>query len=216
MDAAIVQKCADPSLKPAIVRSFLQNAGSENPLSVVVKGQKASILIPAPRTSDEAMAVIRQYLGRATVRVGVTQYPAGVGLRDPDDLNATILDTCQNIRLGTALFAKTYRIVVKWYGDERNEALESSFVAWRTGMWDGQHVFRMEDPGPLKSASTATTKDTTTTSISAELKTGGPAPASTQTTSDNPTRATMRIDLSRIQNVPDKDSEKDSDKERGK
>jgi hypothetical protein len=218
MDAAIIQKCADPSLKPAIVRTFLQNAGSDNPLSVVVKGaNKANILIPAPRTRDEAMAVIRQYAGKAIVRVGVTQYPAGVGISDPSELNATILNPCDNIRLGTALFAKTYRIVVKWYGDERKEVLESALDAWRTGLWDGQYVFGAEDPGPLKSSPSVTGKDNTT-SISTEMKTeelARPAPAQAAAT-DNPTRAAMRIDLSRIQNMSDNDNSekgKDSEKE---
>ncbi|RXL54503.1 conjugal transfer protein TraH, partial [Citrobacter sp. AAK_AS5] len=78
-------------------------------------------------------ALMRRYVGQAVVRVGVTQYPAGVGVTDVAQLSADLLDSCKNIRIGTALFGKVYRIVVKWYGAEPDEAFDDAILAWRTG-----------------------------------------------------------------------------------
>ena len=35
LDAALIEKCADPSLKPAIVEKFVKAAGSPDPLTIV-------------------------------------------------------------------------------------------------------------------------------------------------------------------------------------
>uniref|UniRef100_UPI00195370F7 hypothetical protein n=1 Tax=Klebsiella aerogenes TaxID=548 RepID=UPI00195370F7 len=76
------------------------------------------VLVPPPKSPDEALELVRRYVGQAVVRVGITQYPAGVGVTDASQLTADLGDPCKNIRMGTALFAKVYRIVVKWYGVE--------------------------------------------------------------------------------------------------
>lgn len=47
------------------------------------------------------MAIVRQHAGQAVVRVGLTQYPAGVGVKEPADLKQDLVDACQNHRKGT-------------------------------------------------------------------------------------------------------------------
>ncbi|MEF0865203.1 conjugal transfer protein TraH, partial [Rhizobium sp. BR 318] len=121
LDAALIQKCADPSLKPAIVEQFVTAAGSNDPLSVTVKSGGRLILVPKATTSDEAMAIIRQYVGQAVVRVGLTQFPAGIGIKDVADLKPDLVDPCENLRKGTAMFAKVLRIVAKWYGNPKSD-----------------------------------------------------------------------------------------------
>lgn len=37
LDVALINQCADPSLKPAIVEQFVEIAGSFDPLAVTVK-----------------------------------------------------------------------------------------------------------------------------------------------------------------------------------
>jgi hypothetical protein len=51
--------------------------------------------------------------------------------------------------MGTALFAKVYRIVTKWYGRAVDEAFEDAITAWQTGYFEGTAVFRAEDPGRI-------------------------------------------------------------------
>ncbi|NEK56238.1 conjugal transfer protein TraH, partial [Rhizobium leguminosarum] len=55
LDATMIQKCADPSLTPAIVEQFVQRAGSSDPLAVTVKAGGRLILVPKAKTPDEAM-----------------------------------------------------------------------------------------------------------------------------------------------------------------
>jgi hypothetical protein len=116
IDAELIQQCADPSLKVEIVQKFIEEAGGADHLTVTVRAGERIILVPKPSTEDEAMELIRQNLGQAIVRVGVTQYPAGLGIQDMSQLSPDLLDSCKNIGMGTALFAKVYRIVTKWYG----------------------------------------------------------------------------------------------------
>lgn len=113
-DPALVTRCADPHLKPAIIERFIAEAGSANPLAVTVRSGDRMILVPVAHTSDEAMAIVSKHVGNAVVRVGITQYPAGIGVKDASDLKPEIVDACENIRVGTGLFAKVYRIVTKW------------------------------------------------------------------------------------------------------
>ncbi|RUU83963.1 conjugal transfer protein TraH, partial [Mesorhizobium sp. M7A.F.Ca.MR.176.00.0.0] len=117
VDAAFIQQCADRALKPAIVETFIERAGSQDPLAVTVRSGNRVVLVPKPATPDEALALIRQHVGRNVVRVGITQYPAGLGVVDAGELKPDLVDACANIRMGTALFAKVYRIVTKWYGN---------------------------------------------------------------------------------------------------
>ncbi len=67
------------------------------------------------------MAIVRQHAGQAVVRVGLTQYPAGVGVKEPADLKQDLVDACQNLRKGTAMFAKVLRIVAKCSGNPTNK-----------------------------------------------------------------------------------------------
>lgn len=154
IDAAIIEQCADPALPPAIVERFIERTGSPDPLAVSVRSGGRVVLVPRPTTSEEAMALIRQHVGRNVVRVGVTQYPASVGLMEVGELRAELVDACENIRMGTALFAKVYRIVTRWYGNPTNEEVlpqvfEEAVIAWQTGYFEGTAVFRAEDPGDV-------------------------------------------------------------------
>lgn len=152
VEAALIEKCADPSLKPAIVQRFIERAGSSDPLAVTVRSGDRVILVPKPVTTQAAMEIIRQNIGRNVVRVGITQYPAGVGILEAGQLKPDMVDACDNIRMGTALFAKVYRIVTKWYGNPVDEAFEDAIIAWQTGYFEGKAVFRAEDPGAVMQA----------------------------------------------------------------
>lgn len=151
MDAAFIKECADPSLKPAIVEQFVELAGSPDPLSITVKSGGRLILVPKPKTTDDAMAIIKANIGSATVRVGLTQFPAGVGIEQVDDLKPSLMDACGNVRAGTTMFAKVLRIVAKWYGNPGDKVFPQIFddaiYAWKTGNFEGTNVFQAEDPG---------------------------------------------------------------------
>lgn len=64
LDAALIKECADPTLKPAIVEQFVSAAGLLAPLAVTVKSGGRLILVPKATSADEAMAIVRQYVGR--------------------------------------------------------------------------------------------------------------------------------------------------------
>jgi hypothetical protein len=200
LDAALIKECADPSLEPAIVEQFVAAAGSADPLAVTVKSGTRLILVPKARTADEAMAIVRQYAGQAVVRVGLTQFPAGVGVKEPADLKPDLVDACQNLRKGTAMFAKVLRIVAKWYGNPTSkdvfpQILEDAVYAWKTGEFEGVSVFQAEDPGNSVTMETVTppSEDTVNTDASPE---GENTESSEQSQSVG--SAEMRIDHSRI------------------
>lgn len=50
------------------------------------------------------------------------------------------------------MFAKVYRIVVKWYGIENDNAFEDAIIAWRTGTFEDVAVFSAPDPGQTAAA----------------------------------------------------------------
>lgn len=152
VDAALIKECADPSLTAAIVEQFVAAAGSTDPLAVIVKSGRRVIQVPKPSSTDEAMAIIRQHAGRSVVRVGLTQFPAGVGVKDAAGLKPELVDPCENLRNGTAMFAKVLRIVSKWYGNPTSKdvfphVFEDAVYAWKTGEFEGVRVFQAEDPG---------------------------------------------------------------------
>ena len=152
MDAALIQQCADPSLKPAIVEQFIEAAGAPDPLMVNVRMGNRVILVPKARTPDEVLAIVRDNVGRAIVRVGLTQFPAGVGLKDVSEVKDDLVDPCENLRKGTSMFAKILRIVAKWYGNPKSDEVfpqifEDAVYAWKTGEFEGQSVFQAADPG---------------------------------------------------------------------
>lgn len=152
MDAALIENCADPSLASTIVEQFVAAAGSDDPLAVTVTSGGRLVLIPKPRSVDEAIEVVREHVGHAVVRVGITQLPAGVGTDGQSAVQAGIFDACQNLRAGTALFAKIARIVTKWYGHPTNtellpQMLDDTIFAWKVGRFEGDSVFKAKDPG---------------------------------------------------------------------
>lgn len=190
VDVALIRQCADPGLKPAIVEKFIAAAGSSDPLAVMVRSGGRVVLVPRPSTPDEAMALVQQHVGKAVVRVGITQYPAGLGVADVSELKPDLVDACANVRMGTKLFAKVYRIVTKWYGNAVDEAFDDAIDAWKTGNFEGKAVFNEPDPGDVKVAvpEEATRRDT-----AAPEPTGQPRPEP-----DDPNKAGIRIDLSGI------------------
>ncbi|WP_371349341.1 TraH family protein [Ancylobacter sp. IITR112] len=192
IDAALIQQCADPGLKPAIVETFIAKAGSPDPLAVTVRSGTRVVLVPRPGTADEAIALVRQHVGKAVVRVGVTQYPAGVGVTEVSELKPDLVDACANIRMGTKLFAKVYRIVTKWYGNAVDEAFDDAIDAWQTGSFEGRAIFSEPDPGDVKVAVPATEKGPATDPTAPEA-TGQAKPEA-----GDPNKAGIRIDLSGI------------------
>lgn len=152
IDAALIEKCADPSLTVTIVEQFVATAGSDDPLAISIKSGGRLVLIPKPVDGSTAVEAIRDYVGQASVRVGITQFPAGIGISDTSQLDPEMFDACANLRMGTKLFAKVARIVTKWYGRPTNEEVmpqmvEDAIYAWRTGVFEGTRVFQDEDPG---------------------------------------------------------------------
>jgi hypothetical protein len=201
MDSTFIKECADPSLKPAIVEKFVEMAGSPDPLAITIKSGGRLVLVSKPKTSDEAMAIIRQNIGTAIVRVGLTQIPAGLGVRQIEDLKPSLMDACGNVRAGTTLFAKVLRIVAKWYGNPAGEKafaqiFDDAIYAWKTGGFEGANVFQAEDPGGSTLGDGGNTSDKPPESPSPDEGTASdevPNPAGA-----DPGRAEMRIDLSRI------------------
>ncbi|MGZ2433880.1 hypothetical protein ACVITL_004611 [Rhizobium pisi] len=201
LDAALIKECADPSLKPAIVEQFVAAAGSDDPLAVTVKSGGRLILVPKARTADEAMAIVRQYAAQAVVRVGLTQLPAGVGVKEPADLKPDLVDACQNLRKGTAMFAKVLRIVAKWFGNPTSkdvfpQIFEDAIYAWKSGEFEGVSVFQAEDPG----GALANQKEARADKSEAGTVDAGAPPQAEAEPSDEKKIGTagIRVDLSRI------------------
>ncbi|ASS60115.1 conjugal transfer protein TraH [Rhizobium leguminosarum bv. viciae] len=200
IDAALINECADPSLKPAIIEQFVMAAGSDDPLAVTVKSGGRLILVPKATSTEEAMAIMRQYAGQAVVRVGLTQFPAGVGVKQPADLKLDFVDPCQNLRKGTTMFAKVLRIVAKWYGNPTSkdvfpQIFDDAVYAWKTGEFEGVSVFQAEDPGiPIEAPQQS---DETRPAESVDGEEATPKDVQPGTVQDVG-RAGMRIDLSRI------------------
>ncbi|KQY13660.1 conjugal transfer protein TraH [Rhizobium sp. Root73] len=202
VDAALIKECSDPGLKPAIVEQFIERAGAPDPLAVTVRSGNRVILVPRPKTAEEALALIRDNLGRNTVRVGITQYPAGLGIVEAGQLKPDLVDACENMRMGTALFAKVYRIVTKWYGNPTDndvlpQVFDDAIIAWQTGYFEGTAVFRAEDPGQAKLADPVPAQEDDGTSERAELGATDDSDAA-QDIADDPNKAGIRIDLSGI------------------
>jgi hypothetical protein len=197
IDADLIRSCADPGLEPAIVEKFIKVAGSSDPLTITVRSGKRVVLVPPAKTPDEALTLIRQHVGQTVVRVGVTQYPAGLGIKDPSELSPDLFDPCKNIRIGTALFAKVWRIVWRWYGNPREEGImpqifDDAVEAWQRGQFEGIAVFSAPDPGgsaliPQKPVA----KDV-------PLDAQPPALQSSDPGAGDPNKASIRIDLSGI------------------
>lgn len=149
IDADFINQCADPRLSVEIVQQFVEEIAAPNHLHVTVKSGMRTYAIPRPTTAEEAMNVTKQYVGQAIVRVGLTQYPAGFGIENVDQISMNLFDSCENLRMGTAMFSKIYRVVTKWYGNPRPEAFEDAMLAYASGYFEGQNAFQAEDPGDL-------------------------------------------------------------------
>ncbi|MDH4440764.1 MAG: TraH family protein [Rhizobium sp.] len=199
LDAALINECADPPLKPPIIEQFVMAAGSDNPLAVTVKSGGRLILVPKAASTEEAMAIVRQYAGQAVVRVGLTQFPAGVGVKEATDLKPDLVDPCQNLRKGTAMFAKVLRIVAKWYGNPTSkdvfpQIFEDAIYAWKTGEFEGVSVFQAEDPGTPVGVSQQSREKIPAEEEDADAESREEQPEGEQDAG----RAGIRIDLSRI------------------
>jgi len=205
VDAALIQQCADQGLKLSIVQMFIERAGSQDPLAVTVRSGNRIVLVPKPATPTEAMELIRQHIGRNAIRVGITQYPAGLGVMEAGELKSDLVDPCENLRMGTALFAKVYRIVMKWYGNPTEkevlpQVFDDAIIAWQTGYFEGTAVFRAPDPVEVEWAA----PDEEQPEIDAAEQSADRAreevsdPVTDGARSDDPNKAGIRVDLSGI------------------
>lgn len=197
LDAALITECADPSLKPAIVELFVQAVGSDDPLAITVKSGGRLILVPKPKTPEEAIEIVRENIGGSVVRLGLTQIPAGIGLKDASELKVDLVDPCVNLRIGTTMFAKILRIVARWYGNPTSEEVlpqlfDDAVHAWQTGQFEGESVFQAPDPGGVVVQPPAVESDDAGKDVATD-------PASQK--GEEPTKpdnAGIRIDLTRI------------------
>lgn len=202
LDTALIKECSDPSLQPAIVEQFLTAVGSADPLAVTVTIGGRLVLFPKPNTPHEAAAIIREHVGHAVVRVGLTQLPAEVTSADVGRSSIAIVDPCENLRNGTAMFAKVARIVTRWYGYPTNREvlqpmLEDSIFAWMTGRFEGLDIFGAVDPGGPTFF--RLDEDASETSgVEPEAPVAGSQPQSFEQSAADLGAAGMRIDLTRI------------------
>ncbi|ASP89548.1 conjugal transfer protein TraH (plasmid) [Sinorhizobium meliloti] len=202
VDTALIKECSDPDLKPAIVEQFIERAGAPDPLAVTVRSGNRVVLVPKPTTPEETLALIRENLGRNIVRVGLTQYPAGLGIMEAGRLKPDLIEPCENIRMGTALFAKVYRVVTKWYGNPTDRAVlpqvfDDAIIAWQTGYFEGTAVFRAPDPGEMKLVDPEPEREGNSTSQRADHGAAAVSNAAQDVATD-PNTAGIRIDLSGI------------------
>ncbi|MHB2268104.1 TraH family protein [Pseudaminobacter salicylatoxidans] len=198
IDAALIQQCADPRLSVEIVQKFVEEVGAADHLTVTVKSGQRTFAVPKPATAEEALALTQQHVGQAVVRVGLTQYPAGLGVADKSELSIDLFDPCENLRRGTALFGKVYRIVTKWYGNPRPEAFDDAIWAYGTGIFEGERVFYADDPEDVKVAEPeAAEAQEAEGEQSAETEVGE-GPSEPPFKDEDPNKASIRIDLSGI------------------
>ncbi|OYR23369.1 traH_2 family protein, partial [Brucella grignonensis] len=108
-DVAFLEYCADPGVKIEIVERFIAAVGNENPLAVSITSGNRVILPEPPKTAEDAVRLAQRFVGTATVRAGVANFPVGVGTSDVSQIDAGLFNACQNISTGTALFGKVYR-----------------------------------------------------------------------------------------------------------
>ena len=207
LDAVLIQQCADASLKPAIVKQFIAKAGSQDPLAITVRSGNRLVLVPKPTTSEEALALIRDNLGRNTVRVGITQYPVGLGIVEAGELKPEMIEPCENIRLGTALFAKVFRIVMKWYGNPTAkevlpQVMEDALIAWQTGYFEGVSVFRAENPGEAKHVQPPQGTPVDGNEPANSERNSSESEVSAEAAVSDPNKAGIRIDLTGIGGRP--------------
>lgn len=199
VDAALIQQCAAPTLKPAIVEKFIAAAGSEDPLAIDIRRGGSIVLKERPTTAEQAADLVRKNAGHAVIRVGLTHYPAGIGASDPSEISPDLFDPCMNLKMGTALFGKVYRVVLKWYGNPTDQSampyvLEDAVQAWKTGYFDGKPVFDEPDPEPTTAVADPKRQEANLPPIEKAEALAQPEPVA----ADDPAKAAIRVDLSKI------------------
>jgi len=198
IDAALIQQCADPRLSVEIVQKFVEEVGAADHLTVTVKSGQRTFAVPKPTTAEEALALTQQHVGQAVVRVGLTQYPAGLGVADKSELSIDLFDSCENLRMGTVLFGKVYRIVTKWYGNPRPEAFDDAIWAYGTGIFEGERVFYADDPEDVKVAEPKAAEAQEADGEQSAGTEAGEGPSEPPFKDEDPNKASIRIDLSGI------------------
>lgn len=198
IDAALIQQCADPRLSVEIVQKFVEEIGAADHLTVTVKSGDRIFAVPRPRTADEAMALTQKHVGQAVVRVGLTQYPAGLGVDDKSELSMDLFDPCENLRMGTALFGKIHRIVTKWYGNPRPEAFEDALWSYGTGVFEGERVFYADDPDEGKDIEPGAVGVQPAEGEQVADNEAEEGPSEPPFKDEDPNKASIRIDLSGI------------------
>ena len=146
IDVDLIEQCADPRLEVAIVQQFVAEMNAPNHLTIRVFQRDKMVLIPAPKSVEEAVETTRQWVGKANVRVGLTQYPAGLGVSDPSEIGLELFDTCENLRLGTELFGNVLRIVGERHEEGDVSGFQTAVQAYFTGWFEGEQVFYAEKP----------------------------------------------------------------------
>lgn len=194
-ELAFIEQCADPGVEIAIVERFVAAVGTDNPLAVSITSGNRTILPEPPRTPEEALRLTARFVDKAVVRVGITQYPAGYGISEAAELSPGLFDACENIRMGSALFGKVYRIVAHARGQDATNIFAEVFTAWRTGVFEGGYVFGEPDPSPLLSGETVKIND----QLSDERMDEENSQTAEESMKDhNPYDAGIRVDLSTI------------------
>lgn len=69
-----------------MAQKFIRAVESPDPLTATPRTGNCVILVTPPKTPDDAVDLVRRYVGEAMFRVGVTQYPAGLGVTDGAEL----------------------------------------------------------------------------------------------------------------------------------
>ncbi|WP_122523177.1 conjugal transfer protein TraH [Pannonibacter phragmitetus] len=199
IDPELIQMCADPRLKVEIVQQFVAEMNAADHLTVHVAQGDRTILVPKPETVEQAIATTQEWVGKATVRVGLTQYPAGLGITDPTAIGYELFDNCENLRMGTELFGKVLRVVTEWYGGPAEPAFDDAIHAYRTGWFEGERIFYAEDPGDVEVAAPDRATAQTEASVGGEPDAAPDTGQAESPSSDpDPNSASMRIDLSGV------------------
>ena len=146
IDVDLIEQCADPRLEVAIVQQFVAEMNAPDHLTIRVLQGENLILVPAPKTAEQAVESTRQWVGKANARVGLTQYPAGLDITDPSGIGLELFDTCENLRLGTELFGKVLRIVGERHEEGEAPRFQTAVQAYFTGWFAGEQVFYAEEP----------------------------------------------------------------------
>ena len=107
--------------------------------------------------------------------------------------------------MGTALFAKVYRIVMKWYGNPTEkevlpQVFDDAIIAWQTGYFEGTAVFRAPDPGEVEVPEPDKQEPASDAIKQSADSAGGEVsdPAEDEARGDDPNKAGIRVDLSGI------------------